>query len=665
MNSAACAEAPVAAATVICPPELVWKRLAPLVAAPGRSRIRMWNPNTDKFSDTAKLTDRLPSRPAATYLYTRGRRTQAICLDFDAKRHDAAAVTADMATASTWIIECGGVIVADRSTSGGGHLICPLAIGTSASLHEMIELVRLLAARLPTLDITPNTNPSTGCITPPGSPCREGGFRQLVDSLDAAMEALTTRSAPDLLPRLYMLLGALKGGAKRAVPAITEASNAAEAHDPTYTEGRGDELRIAAPYLRTDAMPTAQAEYAAHGALNRARWPSNHEARMSVVVHAVARGHSLASLRTMIEPEGPWHDGLGKAYHRYHHRADQALARDTSKALTWLVSNVLVSSPPRHKKKYTPGGQQGARGPESLRGWLANALAWADQEFAGKRIRWTVHAVLQALAFHAFVAGEERSGAWVVGVGGRSLSLSCGLLSEDTIWRTLADLRDREGAPLLLVRRHIATEADVYALTMQNQVSIDVARAERVRVEPVHDAWNVLGHHLRRIYELVAQHGLRAKADIYAAAAVPRSTGDAMVIELEIAGLLTRSGWGTVADGPATLDQIADSHQLEEARQNRLKRFSDERMAWRKWLADRERLRGSSRFTGDGPATVAATGCAPRGPEDDVEYAAWLDSVMATGPPDENAERVAIEVVAEILGGHIVAAARPQGGARR
>ena len=653
-----------AAATVICPPVLVWKRLAPLVAAPGRSRMRMWNPNTDKFSDTAKLTDRLPSRPAATYLYTRGQRTQAICLDFDAKRHDAAAVAADMATASTWIIESGGVIVADRSTSGGGHLICPLAIGTSASLDEMIQLVRLLAARLPTLDITPNTNPSTGCITPPGSPCREGGFRQLIDSLDAAVEALTTRSAPDLLPRLYMLLGALKSRA-RAVPATAEASNPAEPHDPTYTEGCGDELRIAAHYLRTDAMPTAQAEYAAHGVLDRARWPSHHEARMSVVVQAVARGHSLDSLRTMIAHEGPWQDGLGKAYHRYHHRGDQALARDTSKALTWLVSNVLVSSPPRHKRKYTPGGQQGGRGPESLRGWLANALAWADQEFAGKRYRWTVHAVLQTLAFHALVAGEQRSGAWVVGVGGRSLSLSCGLISEDTVWRTLADLRDRQGAPLVLVRRHIATEADVYALTMQNRVTADAARAERVRVEPVHDAWNVLGHHLRRIYELVAQHGLRAKADIYAAAAVPRSTGDAMVIELEISGLLTRSGWGTVAPGPATLDQIAESHHLEESRQNRIKRYGEERMAWREWLAEREQLRGSSRFDGDGPAAAAETSCPPRGPEDEIVYAAWLDSVMATGPPDEDAERAAIEVVAEILGGHIMTAPRPLERARR
>jgi len=138
---------------------------------------------------------------------------------------------------------------------------------------------------------------------------------------------------------------------------------------------------------------------------------------------------------------------------------------------------------------------------------------------------------------------------------------------------------------------------------------------------------------------------------------VPRSTGDAMVIDLEIAGLLTRAGWGTVALGPTTLDQIAECHHLEEVRRARLTRHSDERTAWREWLIERERLRGSSRFDGDAPANVAGTSCDRRGPEDEAEYADWLASVMATGPPDDDAERAAIEVVIEFLGGRIVTAA--------
>jgi hypothetical protein len=637
-----------------CAPDLVWKTLSRLMAAPGRSRMRVWNPQTEKFSDTAKRTDRHPTRPAAVYLYSQ-RRTQLLWLDFDAKRHGAAAVDADLATAAAWLTDCGGVIVTDRSTSGGRHLMCPLAIGTSASHGEIAQLVRLLAARLPTLDITPNTNAETGCMTPPGSPCREGGFRQLDGTLDAAVEAFTTRSAPDLLPRLYMLLGALKTNHRHPATAATVVDV------ETYTDGDGDDQRIAAPYIRTDPLPPEVEEYATRGVLSSSRptWQSNHEARMSVVTQAVARGHSLDSLRTMIEPAGPWHQGLGNAYRRYHHRADQALTRDFTKALDWLVTNVLKSSPPRHKKKYSPGGQQGPRGPQQLRAWLANAMSWADREFAGKRYRWTVHAVLQTVAFHALVAGEQRSGTWLVGVGGRTLSLGCGLLSEDAIWRVLADLRERAGAPLVLVRQHIGTEADVYALTSQNKVTTDPARAERVRIEPVHDAWIVLGHHLRRIYEVVAHHGLTTKADIYAAAAVPRATGDAMIIDLEIAGLVTRSGWGTVEEAATTLDQIAGRHHLEETRHDRITRHRTERAAWRAWLAERERQRESNPSAGDASADMAETSLGLGGHEDEPEYAAWLQSVMATGPPDDDlyhTEREAIGMIAELLGGRIVAA---------
>lgn len=641
-----------AAAGLPCPPERVWTHLVRRVAAPGRSRMRIWNPDTGKFDATAKRTDRLPARPAAVYLYSHGR-TQQLWLDFDAKHHGAAAVDADLATATAWITQCGGVVVTDRSTSGGRHLLCPLAIGTTASHDEITHLVRILATRLPTLDITPNTNPDTGCMTPPGSPCREGGYRQLDGTLDAALHAFTTRSAPDLLPRLSMLLGALNPSPhhRRTAPA-----------DPSaYTEGIGDDRRLTPDHTRDTPLPTDVADFATHATISTSRptWQSNHEPRQSVVVHAIARGHSLASLRDMIAPAGPWHHGLGHAYTRYGHRADQALARDVDKAFTWLITNVLKSSPPRHKSKYTPGGTQtqGSRGPKSLRDWLANAFAWADQEFAGKRYRWTVHAVLQTMAFHALVAGERRSGTWLVGVGGRTLSLGCGLLSEDTVWRVLADLRERPGSPLVLVRHHVGTEPDVYALTGQNRVSADPVRAERIRIEPVHDAWIVLGHHLRRIYELVAHHGLRTKADLYTAAGVPRATGDAMVLDLHINGLLHRGPRGSVAPGTRTLDEIGEEHGLGDERSARIERYRDERAAWREWLIERERSRNERPV--EQSATQPGRLTTVWGEPDDAIERSYLESVMATGPPtldDTDVEREAIEIIAEVFGAAIVAA---------
>lgn len=295
-----------------------------------------------------------------------------------------------------------------------------------------------------------------------------------------------------------------------------------------------------------------------------------------------------------------------------------------------------------------------------MRAWLANAMAWADGEFTGKRYRWTVHAVLQTVAFHALVAGEQRSGVWLVGVGGRTLSLGAGLLSEDTMWRVLADLRERPGSPLILVRKHIATEPDVYALTTQKNKIQTMAggRAERVRIEPVHDAWVVLGHHLRRIYELVAYHGMTRRADLYAAAALPpRATADTMITDLRVAGLIAVTGRGTVAAGTHSLDDIANRHHLHETRQERLAKHREERAAWRTWLLERARQRDLTQIGGTPPPPSLDAG---QEVADDAEHAAWLESVMATGPPHYDPPGAddldAIELIAELLGGRIVAA---------
>ncbi|OBB16990.1 hypothetical protein A5761_11045 [Mycolicibacterium setense] len=624
----------------------MWKKLAPLIAAPGRTQLRLYDTDTKKFSDTGRLTASLPLRPAAVYLYAKGR-TRLLVLDFDAKHHSAEQVAADLDTAARWIRSCGGQYVTDSSSTGGRHLIAPLAIGTSASCDEITQLVRLFAARLPTLDITPNTNTETGCISVPGSADKTGGYRQLDGSLADALEAFTTRSDPALVPRLLMLLGALNPTPQRT-PADTVA------HVDDYLEGTGEDLRLAPPYRRTDELPADVVDFATYGIVNpkRLTWQSLHEARMSVVVNAFARGHSIADLRNNIAAGGCWHDGLGSAYTRYKHRADIALSKDFTKALHWYITNVVNSSPPRHKeKKYSPGGKtQGWRGPKDLRDWLANALAWADGEYAGKRARWTVRAVLQGLAFYAVVAGEQRSGSWLVGVGGRALSIGCGLLSEDSVWRTLADLRERPGAPLVLVRSAVGTEADVYALTTQNRVSTDPVRAQRVRVEAVHPAWSVMGHHLRHIYELVAYHGLTNKADLYAAGAVARATGDTMVSALEIAGLLTKSGWGTVEVGHVSLDDIAQQQQLDELREQRIQRHHAERAAWHTWLEERERQRSTA-------PEVPAVAPASRGSNDEQEYAAWQEATMATGPPQRDViddEREVIEMLTELLGARLI-----------
>lgn len=627
-------------------PETVWQTLAPLLSAPGRRSVRVYDATTGKFSGAAKLTKRLPSQPVATYLYTPQARTHVIALDFDDSRGGRAAVDADLATAAEWITRCGGVIVTDHSPTGA-HLWCPLAVGTTASFDEMNHLVRMLAARLPTLDKTPNTNAESGCLSAPGTPAKHGGYRQLDGPLAAAIGAFTTRSAPTLLPRIYELLGALKS---RAAHSRTHGPGDTAPTD--YCTGEGPEQRLAPRWVRADPFHPDLLQYAQYGTMptGQRQWDSHSEARMAVLTAAIARGHSRASIAALSAPGGPWHHGLGQAYARYRHHALTALERDFTKALNWLCDNVLKHRHPQHKRKNSQGGstRAGHCGPLSLRSWLAAALHWADTEFKGKRYRWTVHCVLQALASNAYRAGEQINGVWVIGVGGRNLSLGTGLLSEDAVWRVLRDIRERPGAPLILTRRGVGVAADTYALTSPPRIALSRAASERVRVEPVHDAWSVLGQHLRRIYELVAYHGLTTRVDLYAAAAVSSSAGDEAVTALCIAGLLMRTGRGSVATGPTSLDTLAAAHRTDAMRADRITRYRAERDQWHAWLEDRYNAHDDARID----AILAAMPAEPAG----VDTTFWAIA-MANGPPDDlDADHDAVELVLSMLGGRILTA---------
>jgi hypothetical protein len=619
-------------------PGAAWKALAHLLAA--HPKVRIWRPETCKFDRTANLTSRLPRQPAAVPLYHRGR-TCVLALDFDTKRHSPAVVEQDFTAALEWITDAGGVAVTDRSSSGGRHILVPLAIGTSASLAEMNQLMRLLESRLPSLDKTPMTNPATGCITVPGSPCREGGYRVLDGPLAAAVDALTTRSDPGLLPRLNIRLGAL-----------TKPAAATRKSATTYLTGSGDDARLDPQYTRSGPLPTHITAYATTGLLPAgSSWRSHSEARQSVLAHAVLHGHSLATIAALVAPGRPWHHGLATAYTRYHHGAERALRRDFAKALTWANANAINFRPVRAQdlELHTRGG---GAGPLILRAWLANATAWLDCEYGGHRYRWIGAAVFQALAVHAARSGEIINGVPVVGVGGRSLSLATGLLAETTVWEFLRDARDRAGAPLVRTRVAQGHDSDHYALTRQHPLPTNPQTVAAVRIENVHLAWKAIGHRHRRIYEVIAHRGLSTPADIFAAAHVSPSTGYSTLAALSTAGLITRRR-GTVARGDTTLADIAAAHHLDDERAQRLARHHRQRRIWHTWLELRELQRAAIPTTGHKPAGAVST---------TAHYfytveAEYLASVVATGPPPTDDELHAIELCGELLGARPISAA--------
>jgi hypothetical protein len=347
----------------------VFARLAPMLAA--RRSMRLWNPSLDRYNDRARtLTRKLPDQPAAVPIYRDGR-TRLLALDFDGNRDGPVAVDRDVERCLGWIQEAGGRAITDHSTSGGRHILVPLPLGDTLDLAHAESLVRALAARLPSLDITPMLNPATGCITPPGSRCKQGGYRRLDGSIDNALDAITTRSAPGFVARLRQLVAgtAHEVTIARGACAIPRAPRTGDeiARDVQLWEGEGERVRLRAEYRRRSPLSPAIESFARDGATSGdGRWTTRagrldrSAARQSVLAAAIVRGYCYLDVREQLPAAGGNWRGFADAYRRYGRGAEDAMYRDWSSARRWAEHTVAGFLSAAHKRKDT-GGHQGGR----------------------------------------------------------------------------------------------------------------------------------------------------------------------------------------------------------------------------------------------------------------------------------------------------------------
>ncbi len=549
-----------------------WRTFSSLMAA--RRSMRLWCPETGTFKGVSRLMSAIPGVAAAVSIYTKTGRTRLLVFDLDAGEHGTAAVDADFCRIVGWLNEIGARWVADLSASGGVHILVPLE--AALTVEDVRPLMYALASRCPTLDKTPMLNTSTGSISVPGSRCREGGFRVLIGGRGESAAAFYDRNSPDVFAQLAALVladAAAAGYFGENLPASTNAA------------------ALPGHLLRHDPLPAAVRDFAVHGTLPKdKRWHSRSEARMSVLLHAMWRGATLTDVRRQMSPGHPW-QGLAKAYTlkkrgaRLVNRsdADKALRRDWTAAHRWHQERTRYLQTVTHKKQHSPP----VPAPKEVRDWLAHALHWCDTTLRSSLLRWSVAAVLQALAVSAARNDCGDPGEVLqVSVGGRSLSLAAGMLSESTVWAVLRLLRELDGSPVRLVEKGSGTEADSYALITPDVTDPTPDAAGRSAVEGVHPAWSVLGWQHRRVYETILSQGLRSVTDIAAAARVSLSSAYDSIAALCRAGLLER-GRGWVGLAAETLDDIAARNGLERTRRTRINLYRAARERWKKWLEER------------------------------------------------------------------------------
>ncbi|MEW1739678.1 hypothetical protein AB0346_27395 [Nocardia beijingensis] len=609
--------------------------------------MRLWNPSLNGYNDRARtLTRKLPDQPAAVPIYRDGR-TRLLALDFDSTRGGTVAVDRDVERCLRWVREAGGRAITDHSTSGGRHILIPLPHGDTLDLARAESLVRALAARLPSLDITPMLNPATGCITPPGSRCKQGGYRRLDGSLDDALDALTTRSAPGFVARLRHLVAgtAHETSTARGACAIPRAPRAADdiTREVQLWEGEGERARLRAEYRRQSPISATIEDFTRGGAAPAdGRWTTRagrldrSAARQSVLAAALVRGYSYLDVRAQLPAAGGSWRGFADAYRRYGHGADAAMRRDWNSACRWAERTVPEFLSVAHKTKDT-GGSPGHRPSAHLQQrWLAAATLWTHAQWPRSPRRWTVLAVLQALAWASAVGGQVARGVPVIEFGGRSLSLAAGHLPESTVWGVLRELRELPGAPIVRIRPGQGLLADRYALVTPHHgvrpVRPNDGQIGRTRVEPVHPAWSALGLHCRHVYELATREGLTTPADVFAAACISLSAGYNALAVLTTAGLVSHTR-GRLQPGTTSLDDIAHAHGLHHRRIERLARHHQHRATWRQWLhqhTGREHVHAQLRIAAGQPRATCADTAASGGPRRESAHRAKYPPTVTT-----------------------------------
>ena len=127
-----------------------------------------------------------PDRPWAVYLADTERRFRLLCFDLDAKSAGAASAAARDSEVIAGLLRDAGLssVVCQSGPAGGRHVWTALA--ESLDAETVATLGRLTRELCPTLDLSPLSNPVTGCVRPPGAPHRDGGRSTvLAGSLDA------------------------------------------------------------------------------------------------------------------------------------------------------------------------------------------------------------------------------------------------------------------------------------------------------------------------------------------------------------------------------------------------------------------------------------------------------------------------------------------------
>lgn len=286
---------------------------------------------TNSYTGQAETSGPQPAAPWAIYLADSAGWFRLLAFDFDTGRGDAAA---DATTLCGWLAAAGLTYVHTQSGPAGGRHVW-LALCDPVEASTVASLARLVRADLPSLDLSPLTNPITGCVRPPGSPHREGGASTVLDG-DAVSLAVPTVTATQV-DRLVAVLSVRHHRSPDG-----ESGDSAPSPMPA-TVARDDVGRL---YLPGSSRPLAAASAAA-----LAQDPSDTTEKdasrvlRTVLVGAAAARWRCSDIAALLE-HAPGLEHLRTRRHSLEERhprtasgREAMLARQWDRAVVWVASH--------------------------------------------------------------------------------------------------------------------------------------------------------------------------------------------------------------------------------------------------------------------------------------------------------------------------------------
>jgi hypothetical protein len=158
----------------------------------------------NEYSAQHWADDPAPTVPWAMYLAGDDHRFRYLCFDLDASKGNAGY---DAGRLSHWLDELNiDHLVCASGPTGGRHVW--IALTDPLDAEPVKALADLAVQLLPSLDVTPLSNPVTGCVRPPGAPHRGGGVSVPHGDVRTLMQPRTTPEAAAELHDFLIDLGA-------------------------------------------------------------------------------------------------------------------------------------------------------------------------------------------------------------------------------------------------------------------------------------------------------------------------------------------------------------------------------------------------------------------------------------------------------------------------